>query len=314
MTHANAMNQEAAAIPILIVGYGDCGQRVAQMLCASPRYAVTAMVRNLAAKQFVASPVTLIDGDLSRRESMPWNTAPIGEFQAPPQWHAVFHFAPPPSVGLVDTHTANLLDALEGNPPARFIYISTTGVYGDCGGKEIDETQPLNPQSDRAKRRVSAETMLQSWCGVRNVVLTILRAPGIYAADRLPLDRIRAGTPALRDEDDVFTNHIHAEDLSRAAVAALARSTSTTFNVVDDSDLKMGAYFDLVADHFGLPRPPRLTRDEAAQKISPAMWSFMRESRRIRNEKMKLPIESGGLGFQLRYATVASFLTTLPSS
>ena len=168
------------------------------------------------------------------------------------------------------------------------MYISTTGVYGDCAGAQIDETRPRCPQSERALRRVDAENQLRDW-GKRNAVaISILRAPGIYAADRLPLDRLQRGLPALRAEDDVFTNHIHADDLARACLAALRHGRGgRACNVVDDSELRMGDYFDAVADAFALPRPPRLARADAAACLSPAQLSFMGESRRIGNRRLK---------------------------
>lgn len=168
------------------------------------------------------------------------------------------------------------------------MYISTTGVYGDCAGAQIDETRPRRPQSERALRRVDAENVLRAW-GKRNAVaISILRAPGIYAADRLPLERLQRGLPALRAEDDVFTNHIHADDLARACLAALRHGRGgRACNVVDDSELRMGDYFDAVADAFALPRPPRLARADAAACLSPAQLSFMGESRRIGNRRLK---------------------------
>jgi len=215
---------------------------------------------------------------------------------------AVLHTAPPPPAGETDTRTANLLAALETRRilPTRFVYISTSGVYGDCGGALVDESRPVNPQSERARRRVDAETRLALWCNLHRVALVVLRAPGIYAADRLPLERLRAGTPVLRDADDVFTNHIHAEDLARCCVRALEDDAPAgTYNAADDSRLKMGEWFDLVAARAGLPRPLRIARGEAQARIPPELLSFMNESRRLDNGRLKRI-----LGLQLRYPTV----------
>ena len=131
-------------------------------------------------------------------------------------------------------------------------------------------------------------------------VVSILRAPGIYAADRLPLERLRKGTPALRDEDDVFTNHIHADDLAILACAALRYGRANrTYNASDDSEMKMGEYFDLVADRFGLPRSPRLSRGEAAVQMSALQLSFMSESRLLANHRIKEELRA-----KLRYPCV----------
>ena len=293
---------------ILIVGFGDIGERVARALrrhrCS--RYRISALVRSAdaarRAKMFGLRPVR---GDLGRLQSLT-QLAGIAD--------VVFHFAPPPSTGKFDTHTRHLLEALQRpinragmltrHPPRKFIYISTTGVYGDCGGAWIDESQRVRPATDRARRRVDAERQLRAWGIERAVDVTILRAPGIYAAERLPLERLRKGTPALIAQEDVFTNHIHVDDLAAAAIAAM-RSTKSLriYNVVDDSAMTMGEYFERVADAFELPRPPRISRNEAATRLSPALLSFMGESRRVRNTRIKRE-----LGFRFRYPTVDAFL------
>lgn len=215
---------------------------------------------------------------------------------------SVLHCAPPPSSGDADTRTANLLAALEKARilPTRVVYVSTSGVYGDCAGAMVDESRPVNPQTPRALRRVDAERQLALWCTAHAVPLVVLRAPGIYAADRLPVDRVRAGTPVLRDRDDVFTNHIHAEDLAAACARALqADAPAGTYNASDDSRLKMGEWMDLVADHAGLPRPPRIARADAAARIRPELLSFMGESRRLDNARLKRV-----LGLRLAFPTV----------
>ncbi|TAK88107.1 MAG: NAD-dependent epimerase/dehydratase family protein [Betaproteobacteria bacterium] len=215
---------------------------------------------------------------------------------------ALLHCAPPPDAGETDTRTANLLAALEKARilPARVVYVSTSGVYGDCHGERVDESRPLAPQTGRARRRVDAERRLTEWCGSHGAALTVLRAPGIYAADRLPLERLRAGTPVLRAEDDVYTNHIHADDLARIVARALEDDAPAgIFNSNDDSGLKMGEWFDLVADTYGLPRPPRIARAQAAGRIPPGLLSFMSESRRLDNRRLKQVF-----GARLRYPTV----------
>jgi nucleoside-diphosphate-sugar epimerase len=190
------------------------------------------------------------------------------------------------------------------------VYVSTSGVYGDCGGARVDESRAVRPQTDRARRRVDAARQLALWCSERGVVLVILRAPGIYAADRLPLERLRAGTPVLRAEDDVYTNHIHAEDLASIVVRALDEgSPAGTYNASDDSEIRMGDWFDLVAERAGLPRPPRIARAEAAGRIRPELLSFMSESRRLANRRMKET-----LGVRLRYPTVFEGVPTPPEA
>jgi nucleoside-diphosphate-sugar epimerase len=262
---------------LLIAGDGDIARR------ARPALENRFEIRALARAQGM---------DLDRPES-------LGVLAAA---DAVLHCAPPPSGGTADTRTANLLIALESTRilPTRFVYISTSGVYGDCGGALVDETRAPNPQSARAKRRVDAESRLALWCTSHDVALVVLRAPGIYAADRLPLERLRAGTPVLRDADDVYTNHIHADDLAAICARALDEDApGGTYNASDDTQLKMGAWFDLVADSAGLPRPPRIARAEAAGRIPAELLSFMSDSRRLDNTRLKRT-----LGIRLRHPTV----------
>jgi len=214
----------------------------------------------------------------------------------------VLHLAPPPDRGPRDRRTQALLAALgrKKSLPQRLVYVSTSGVYGDCGGDRVDETRRLHPESARGMRRADAERRLRAFGRDAGTVVSILRAPGIYAADRLPLERLQKRTPALCAADDVYTNHIHADDLAAACVAALRRGRANrAYNVCDDSQLKMGEYFDRVADAFALPRPPRLTRDEAERALSPVQRSFMRESRRLANRRLKEE-----LALRLRYPQV----------
>lgn len=223
--------------------------------------------------------------------------------------HHVLHLAPPPEQGRRDTRTGHLLAALGKAPggnmsrkslPQALTYISTTGVYGDRGGAWTPETAPCRPRSPRGGRRLEAETALRAWGARNGVRVSILRAPGIYAAERLPLARLRAGTPALAAGDDVFSNHIHADDLAGLCAAALARGAANRcYNASDDSCLKMGEYFDRVADAFALPRPPRLSREAAAAVLSPLQLSFMSESRRLDNRRLKAELR-----YRLRYPQV----------
>jgi nucleoside-diphosphate-sugar epimerase len=261
---------------LLIAGFGDVARRALPYL--APRFYVRPLMRG--------------EGkDLDRPDSL--------IIEAP---DAVLHLAPPPSIGMDDPRTANLLAALErcSAQPSRVVYVSTSGVYGNCEGARVDESRPVAPQTDRARRRIDAEQQLRHWCQRRGAALVILRAPGIYALDRLPIERLRSGMPALLAREDVFTSHIHADDLARALVRALDDDAPAgIFNACDDSQLKMADWLDLVADHARLPRPRRVSREAAARCISASQLSFMGESRRLVNRKLKET-----LGVRLRFPTV----------
>lgn len=224
--------------------------------------------------------------------------------------HDVLHTAPPPPEGVRDTRTAHLIAALAKGKslPQHFVYISTSGVYGDCAGAVVDETRALRPQTERAQRRADAERQLREWGRRSRVRVSILRAPGIYSAERLPVKRLEAGLPALRPEEDGYSNHVHADDLARMAVAALRFGhAGRMYNASDDTVLKMGDYFDLVADHYGLPRPPRLSRVEAGERVPVNVMSFMNESRRLSNRRIKTELR-----FKFLYPTVREGISAAP--
>lgn len=282
---------------LLIIGCGDVALRAAPLLAR--HYRLLGLVQNAERHGLLRSRgIQPITGNLDVPSSLE-RLAGLA--------HVVLHLAPPPDEGDEDSRTANLLCALSKSRrlPQRLVYISTAGVYGDCHGETVAETRPAHPETARAKRRTDAERRLRSWGRRNGVSVTILRAPGIYAAERLPLERLKNGTPALRREEDPYTNHIHADDLARTVATALVRGRAgRIYNVTDDSCMTMGEYFDLVADSFGLPRPPRVTRSQAQTALPPALLSFMGESRRLSNYRMRRE-----LGVKLIYPTVADGVT-----
>ena len=223
----------------------------------------------------------------------------------------VVHLAPPPSTrpqDNTDPRTQALLRALRlRSPLSKLVYGSTSGVYGDCQGQWVRETRPVNATTPRAQRRVDAEAQLRWFGRSAGVPVHILRIPGIYAPDReggTPRARLVKGTPVLIAVDDVYTNHIHADDLARACLAALYRGKPQRItHASDNTDLKMGDYFDMAADLYGLPRPPRLARADLAAQLPAMQMSFLSESRRLDNQRLKTELR-----LQLRFPTVADGL------
>jgi nucleoside-diphosphate-sugar epimerase len=226
--------------------------------------------------------------------------------------HRVVHLAPPPTdrrgESERDPRSQNLIRALRlRTPPGVLVYGSTTGVYGDCAGARVNETRSVRPHTPRAQRRVDAEKLMRFF-GRSGVRVSVLRIPGIYATDReggTPRERLLKGTPVLMAKEDVYTNHIHANDLARACSAALWRGKPQRLvNVCDDTDMKMGDYFDLAATLYGLPKPPRLSRHDANAALPLMLLSFMNESRRLDNTRMKKELR-----LQLRYPHVRDGLS-----
>ena len=279
---------------LLIVGCGDVGLRVVKLLRGRYRLLALTTSAQRVGELREAGAVPLL-GDLD-------DAATLGRLAGLAD--AVLHLVPPPLQGRTDPRTARLLQALARQGRVRrIVYGSTTGVYGDCGGVKFDETRAVNPGTDRARRRVDAEARLRWYGQAMGVRVTLLRIPGIYAGDRAgghPRERLARGTPVLAADDDVFTNHIHADDLARACVAALVRGLpQRVVHACDDTDLKMGDYFDLAADLEGRPRPRRITRTQAATELSPMSMSFMSESRRLSNRRLKTELK-----LRLHHATV----------
>ncbi len=283
---------------ILIIGCGDIGLRVARQLARSYRvFALTSSPNRFQELREVGA--TPILGNLDQPESL-WRLAGLAQ--------TVIHLAPPQNSGNRDCRTRNLIRILAqgSNAVRRLIYISTTGVYGDHRGAKVSEITPVNPQSERAKRRVDAERVLRLWGPANGVAVTILRVPGIYAADRLPIERLESKTPALVAEEDAYSNHIQSDDLARLVCAAVYHGKpQRIINACDGGETKMGDYFDEVADAFGLQRPTRLPGNELQKIVSPMLWSFMRESRRVTNTRLH------ELKTPLRYPSVGHFLKTI---
>ncbi|HSW26342.1 MAG TPA: NAD-dependent epimerase/dehydratase family protein [Burkholderiaceae bacterium] len=286
---------------LLIVGCGDVGLRVLRLLHG--RWRVLAVTSSPPRRGLLrAAGATPLVADLDDAASLA-RLARLAD--------AVLHLAPPAPHGEHDRRTAALLAALaRGGGVRRLVYASTSGVYGDCAGARVHETRALNPCTDRACRRADAESRVRGYaraCGVR---ATILRVPGIYAFDRAggdPRERVRRGASALVEVDDVFTNHIHADDLARACAAALLRGpTMRAIHVTDDDALKMGDYLDRVADRCGLTRVPRLTLEQAQERLTPLQMSFLGESRRLDNTRMKRELRVA-----LRYPTIEAALASV---
>ncbi len=279
---------------LLIVGCGDIGTRLARALSGRVRVlALTSSASRL--PELRSQGVLPLLGNLDRASSLS-RLAGLAQ--------RVLYLAPPPSEGWGDPRLRSLLRALRRRTaPLQLVYGSTSGVYGDCAGAWVDETRCVNASTPRAMRRVDAESTLRFYGRSAGVSAQILRIPGSYAPDReggTPRERLLKGTPVLRPEDDVFTNHIHSDDLARACQLALWKGRpQRIYNVSDDTQLKMGDYFDLAADLYQLPRPPRVARDSAQQQLPVMLLSFMSESRRLVNKRLKQE-----LGLALRYPTV----------
>jgi nucleoside-diphosphate-sugar epimerase len=286
---------------ILIVGCGDVGLRAARQL---PRNARLMALTSSDARvpELRAQRITPLQGNLDDSASLR-RLAGLAT--------RVLHLAPPPTDKAdlrSDPRTLALLRVLRlRSLPQSLVYASTSGVYGDCGGEWVRETRALNARTPRAQRRVHAEAQVRLFGRATATPVHLLRIPGIYAPDReggTPRGRLLKGTPVLCAEDDVYTNHIHADDLARACLAALWRGKpQRVSNASDDTQLKMGDYFDLAADLYGLPRPPRLARDKAREELSPLLLSFMSESRRLDNTRLKRELR-----LCLRYPTVEAGL------
>ena len=275
----------------LIVGCGYTGRRIARRLLARGD-AVRALTRTPQSAESLIKegiPAQALDLDSAPLQDLTHSGA------------RVFYLAPPPGVGVSDPRIGRFLSCCTGRHcPARILYFSTTGVYGDCQGDWVDESRPARPAADRARRRWDAEQQLQAWRKTTGGELVILRVAGIYGPGRLPLERLRKGLPLLRRAQAPYSNRIHVDDLVTAALAAMDRAEDgALFNACDGNPSTMNDYFGRLADLAGLPRPPEVALDDAADALSPGMLSYMQESRRLSNRRLL-----DALGIRLAYPTL----------
>lgn len=265
---------------VLIVGCGYLGQRIARREREQGNR-VLALVRSAeTASALRAQGLEVLQADLD-------DPATLAGLPAGPA--IVYYLAPPPPHGRSDPRIAHFLSAIEaGARPARVVLVSTSGVYGDCHGEWVDESRPPRPEADRAHRRVDAETRLRHWAAACGVPYVILRVPGIYGPGRLPVERLVRGLPVLREAESPWSNRVHVDDLARACLAAARRGAAgAVYNVSDGHPSTMTDYFNRVADAVGLPRPPQITLAEAGTRLSEGMRSYLAESKRLDNRRMR---------------------------
>jgi nucleoside-diphosphate-sugar epimerase len=266
----------------LIVGCGYTGLRLARRLRSTWR--VVALARSAeAAARLENEGIAIVQADLDA----PFGPGPRAALEAAADGAAIAYLAPPPDAGHDDPRLGRFLEALGSARPSAFLYMSTTGVYGDTGGAVVTEASPVAPANDRSRRRVSAEAAATTWCGAQGVRAAMLRVPGIYGPHRLPLERLRRGEPALRPGDAGPGNRIHVDDLVTACVAALERPVRGVFNVTDGNPASTTEYLQRTADLAGLPQPPLVALADARGRISPGMLAFLVESRRVDNGRMR---------------------------
>lgn len=283
--------------PIFIIGYGYTGERVANRWLEHGSKVRALVRRPIQVAEHMHPRLELFRGDLDEASSLPVDSI---------AGTRLYYFAPPPKSGDADARMRDFVAAL-GEPPEKIVLISTTGVYGDCGGEWVDESRPPEPGSDRARRRLDAERVVGEYAAAHNVPLVILRVAGIYGPQRLPEERLREQTPMPAAEDCGYTNRVHIDDLVEACVQVMARRDVTgVFNVSDGRPGTMREYFDLVADALGYERLPVLARGHMAATLNSRMMSYLGESRRIDNSKL---IET--LGLSLRRPDPAAALDAM---
>jgi nucleoside-diphosphate-sugar epimerase len=288
----------SAATDVLIIGCGDIGERVARLERSEGR-TVAGLVRSEgSARRLRAAGIQPITVDLDAPASL--NILPVKDA-------VVYYFAPPPGEGVIDPRMETFVSVMTpSNLPKRVVLISTTGVYGDCHGEWVTEDRPPNPQADRARRRLAAETTLQAWNEKSGVPIVILRVPGIYGPGYLPEERLRSGEPVLREDESPFSNRIHADDLARICIAAAHHvHPSLLYNVSDGHPTTMTDFFFCVADVLGIPRPPAVTMEEARRRLGEGMLSYLAESKRIDNRRMREE-----LGVELMYPDLTAGLAS----
>lgn len=204
-----------------------------------------------------------------------------------PRDYSVIYTVPPASDSPADVRLERLLASLKP-APKRFVYISTTGVYGDHGGATVDEETPVSPSSDHSARRVAAEDTLHAWAKDSGTAVVVLRVPGIYGPGRLGIDRIRAQVPIIDEADTGPGNRIHVDDLALCCAAALQENVPGGIYNVGDGDHRSSTWFtNEVARQCELPAPPTISMEQAEKEFSPMRLSFLRDKRRVDTTKMR---------------------------
>ncbi|HEY5974791.1 MAG TPA: SDR family oxidoreductase [Geobacteraceae bacterium] len=284
---------------LFIIGCGDLGARVAN-LASQANIAVTALVRSEArAVRLREQGITTIQGDLDDPVTLP---------ELPTKGATVLYLVPPPGGGLTDPRARSFCRAIAaGNEPDRFVYLSTTAVYGDQGGETVTEESATAPGSSRGKRRLDAETAIKTWCVDHAVPVIFLRVAAIYGPGRIPLHHLKNGHPLLNEDEAPLSNRIHVDDLAQVCLAALHKGDSgDIFNVSDGQPTTLTAYFNLLSDQLGLPRLPQVSLAEARAVMAPLMYSYFTESKLVDNRKMLTR-----LGIALRYPSIAEGVATI---
>lgn len=214
-----------------------------------------------------------------------------------PSQYSVLYTVPPSRHSMSDIRLERLLSLLTP-APHRFVYISTTGVYGNRDGALVDEETEVKPETDRARRRVAAEESLQTWADEHDCAVVILRVPGIYGPGRLGIERIQEGLPMISEQEAGPGNRIHVDDLVSCCTAALARTVPAGIYNVGDGDLRSSPWFmSEVARQCQLQAPPTISMQDAERTFTPMRLSFLGESRRVDTKKMRAV-----LGVTPRYA------------
>lgn len=277
---------------ILLIGCGYVGKRVAEKELAGSNV-VLAIIRSGESRQALQSnglPAMCLDLD-----------SPINPGVLATKGAGIYYFAPPQAKGQSDPRLRRFLESIDPQQlPERIVYISTTGIYGDCHGDWVDEKRAPDPQADRSKRRLDAETALRDWSRQTGIKVVVLRVPGFYGPGKLPFARIRKGTPVLRESESPWSNRVHIDDLVASCLAAMHHpGPYDTYNISDGHPSTMTDYFNQVADAVGLPRPPKLSLKQAKKQFSPELLSYLSESKRIDNTRMR-----EGLGIRLAYPSL----------
>jgi nucleoside-diphosphate-sugar epimerase len=220
--------------------------------------------------------------------------------------HAVVS-APPGPAG--DPALAHHADDLARSSALGWIgYLSTLGVYGDHGGRWIDETTPLAPDLPRTRRRVEAESAWLAFSRESGKRVQVFRLAGIYGPGRSAVDNVRDGTARRIVKPGQVFNRIHVEDIAAVLAAAIERGgTHEVYNVTDDEPAPPQDVIAYAAELLGAPLPPAIPFENAA--LSEMARSFYADNRRASNARMK-----SDLGVTLAYPTYREGLRAIAQS
>lgn len=288
----------------LIIGCGYVGEKVAlQLMQLESNHNVYATVGS-------SSKAATLTIQGIKTQAINFDAEDITALTIPREPYRLLYLVPPSREGEKDTRLQRVLNILQTRPPVHFVYMGTSGVYGDCQGDWVNESRIPNPTSEPSKRRLHAEKIVDRWSATQQCSRTLLRVSAIYGPERLPIKRIREGRPAVNADESAWSNRVHIEDLTTICIKALAREgLNEIFNVSDGHPTTSEEFISTIARALGMPLPSSISLKQALCEATPAQRIYLTESRRLDNRLLLQKLD-----LRLRFPTIDSAIESFSTA